>query len=497
MAIPASRIASVIPSVLSAAGSALDLNGLILSENASIPSGTMLPFSNAADVGSFFGLTSTEYLMAQIYFQGQNGATTTPGKLYFGAYASAATSAFLRSASLAGMSLTQLQALTGTLTVTIDGTPNTSASINLSSASSFTAAATAIQSAFTSPDFDVTFSTQLSAFVFTSNTTGTTSAATYATGTLAAGLSLTQATGAVLSQGVAIQTPATAMPLYAAAAGDWAGFATTWEPAIGDKEAFSTWTGLQRRRYFYAGFDTDVNALTQGSTATWLSAVIAANEDGTIGIWAANDAEGALEAAAVLGWAASLNFTQTNGRTTLAERSFSGLTPSVTTSAAASALEANGYNYYGDFATSSTQWQFFYPGSITGQYKWADSYVCQIKFNADLQDAMMNLLTSVGSIPYNPNGYALIHSALADPINAALNFGTIRTDITLSASQKQELFNAIGLDVSQAINAAGSYLDIKDAAPSVRVARQSPPMTLWYTDGGSVQSLSLASIEVA
>ena len=78
MAIPASRIASVIPSVLSAAGSALDLNGLILSQNASIPIGAMLPFESAAYVGSFFGLTSTEYLMAEIYFQGPNGATTTP-----------------------------------------------------------------------------------------------------------------------------------------------------------------------------------------------------------------------------------------------------------------------------------------------------------------------------------------------------------------------------------------------------------------------------------
>lgn len=496
MAIPASRIAGVTSGVLSASGSALDLNGLILSENASLVSGALKSFANADDVGAFFGLTSTEYLMSQIYFEGQNGATTTPGKLYFGAYSETPVAAFLRSGSLAAMTLTQLQALTGTLTVTIDGTPNTSASINLSGATSFTAAAATILAAFTSPDFTLAYDTQLSAFVFTSNTTGASSTATYATGTLAPGLNLTQATGAVLSQGAAASTPATAMPVFAAAAGDWAGFATTWEPVLADKEAFSAWTAVQGKRYFYAGYDTDVNALTSGSTETWLSAVIAANEDGTIGIWAENDAEGALEAAAVLGWAASLNFTQKNGRTTLAERSFSGLTPTVTTDAVASALEANGYNYYGDFATSSTEWQFFYKGSLTGQYKWADSYVNQIKLNADLQDAMMNLLTSVGSIPYNADGDALIHAALADPIKVHKNFGTIRTGITLSSSQVQELYNAIGVDVSQAMNADGYYLDIKDAAPSTRAARQSPPMTLYYTDGGSVQALSLASIEV-
>jgi hypothetical protein len=313
---------------------------------------------------------------------------------------------------------------------------------------------------------------------------------------LAASLNLTQATGAVLSQGAAASTPATAMPVFAAAAGDWAGFSTTWEPLLADKEAFSAWTAVQGKRYFYAGYDTDVNALTQGSTATWLSAVIAANEDGTIGVWCANDAEGALEAAAVLGWAASLNFTQHEGRVNLAERSFSGLTPTVTTEAQAEALEANGYNYYGAFAGNPAPRNFFMRGTITGQYMYADSYVCQIKFNADLQNAMVTLLTSVGHIPYNAAGYALIHAALADPIAAAANFGTIETGVPLSASQAQQIYNAVGFDVSQPLNAAGYYLDIKDAPASTRVARQSPPMTLYYTDGGSVQALSLASIEV-
>lgn len=496
MAIPASRIASVIPSVLSAAGSALDLNGLILSQNASIPIGAILPFESAADVGSFFGLTSTEYLMAEIYFQGPNGATTTPGKLYFGAYAEAAVGAWLRSGSLASMTLTQLQALTGTLTVTIDGTPNTSASINLSGASSFSAAAATIEAAFTSPDFAVTWNAQISAFVFTSSTTGAASTATYATGTLAAGLNLTQATGAVISQGSDAATPGTAMPVFAAAAGDWVGFSTTWEPVTADKEAFSAWTGLQGRRYFYAGYDTDVNALTAGNTQTWLYAVQQANEDGTIAIWAANDAEGALEAAAVLSWAASLNFIMTKGRMTLADRSFSGLTPTVTTGPMYDALTANGYNCYGVFAEGSQDWQVFRLGTITGQYKWADSYVCQIKFGSDLQAAMMNLLISVGVIPYNAGGYALIHAALADPISAALNFGTIEPGVSLSESQIQDLYNAVGVDVSQPLNASGWYLDIKDAPASTRVARTSPPMTLYYADGGSIQSLSLASVEV-
>lgn len=491
MAIPASRVASSIPSVLSAAGSGADLIGLILSENAAIPYGAVLPFSSPQEVGSFFGLTSVEYQMAQIYFQGPNGATITPGTLYFAGYQSAAVGAWLRSGSLASMTLTELQALTGTLTININGTPATSSSINLSAATSFSNAATIIQAAFTSPGFTVTYDSQRAGFLFTSSTTGASSSSTYATGTLAAGLQLTQATGAVLSQGGEGLTPATAMPLYQAAEGGWAGFSTTWEPELADKEAFSLWTSQQKDVYFFAGYDSDANALVANSTQTWAYAINHSNEDGSICIFG-----NASHAAAVLSWAASLNFAQTNGRSTLKFQSFSGLTPYVSDGGQAAILEANGYNYYGDFATSSQDFQFFSPGQISGQFDWADSYVNQIKFNSDLQTALITLETEVGSIPYNNDGYALINAALADPIKRALNFGTIRTGVALSQSQIQELTNAIGIDVSQTIQATGWYLNIVPASAAVRAARTSPPMTLYYTDGGSVQSLNLSSVEV-
>jgi hypothetical protein len=491
MAIPASRIANVVPSVLSAAGSALDLNGLILSENSAVPLGSVLPFTDATDVGSFFGLTSPEYQMAEIYFAGPNNATVTPGKLYFAGYQASASAGWLRGGSLSGMTLTQLQALSGTLTITVGGAPLTSSSINLSAATSFSNAATIIQAAFTSPGFTVTYDSQRTAFLVTNTTTGTASTATYASGTLAAGIKLDQADGAVISQGGAAMTPATAMPLYVAAAGDWAGFSTTWEPVLTDKEAFSLWTGQQNDRYAYAGYDSDANAIVSGTTATWAYAVKQSNEDGSICIYG-----DLTHAAAVLSWMASLNFTQKNGRSTLKFQSFSGLTPYVTDGTIAGILEANGYNYYGDFATSTQEFQFFSPGFVSGKFDWADSYVNQIKFNSDLQEALMTLVSSVGSIPYNQDGNALIESSLADPIAAHLNFGTIRTGVTLSASQIQQLTNAIGVDVSQVIQSTGWYLNIKQASAATRAARQSPPTTFFYTDGGSVQSLNLGSVEV-
>ena len=201
-------------------------------------------------------------------------------------------------------------------------------------------------------------------------------------------------------------------------------------------------------------------------------------------------------AAFVLGFAASLDFDRLNGRATLAFRNQSGLSASVSNASDASALEANGYNFYGIYANATQNFNFMYPGSISGEWDWVDSYLNQIWLNANLQLAMITLLQNVGSIPYNNQGYALIDAACQDPISAAVNFGAIRTGVALSDAQKAEIQFAVGSDISPALEAKGYYLQIVPATAAIRAERRSPSMTLYYTDGGSVQRLTLASIEI-
>ena len=135
-------------------------------------------------------------------------------------------------------------------------------------------------------------------------------------------------------------------------------------------------------------------------------------------------------------------------------------------------------------------------GSISGEFEWADSYYNQIQLNNALQLALMELLNNVGSIPYNPAGSSLIRQACLDPINAALNFGTIRANVPLSDAQIAEVNNAAGVQIDGILSSVGWYLQINAATAQVRQARGSPPMTLWYMDGGSVQQITLASILV-
>src|ERR1019366_8994298 len=290
--IPASQFVNVLPSVLSAGGSPLSLNAIFVdnSGDTSIPIGSVYGFPSATAVANWYGPNSQQALMAQVYFGGYNGCTQLPGILYFVQHnVSAAVAAYIRGGSVAALTLAQLQALSGTLTIVINGEIVTSASINLSAATSqsnvaslittglgttgdiFTGTASTsgasttlaiastvsgtlhvgdtitgsgISAATTVSSFgtytvlagtgtvvlsqtatvgsatpvDVssgavcTYDTLRQAFVITSPTTGALSTVAFpTTGALVTGLNLTAATGAVLSQGAAISTPAGTM----------------------------------------------------------------------------------------------------------------------------------------------------------------------------------------------------------------------------------------------------------------------------------------------
>ena len=46
------------------------------------------------------------------------------------------------------------------------------------------------------------------------------------------------------------------------------------------------------------------------------------------------------------------------------------------------------------------------------------------------------------------------------------------------------------------LSAVGYYVQVLTASPDVRAARGSPPINVWYTDGGAVQLLNVNSVAV-
>lgn len=340
-------------------------------------------------------------------------------------------------------------------------------------------------------------------FLITSGVTGAPSLAGFCTGTLSTSLKLTQALGAVVSQGAAAATPAAFMTALALLTQNWVAFATDFDPDNGSgnaqRLAFATWTGQQNDRYIYVAEDADVTPTESTDAATSLGQLVkAAGISGVHIEWVPtpNTNPASAMAAFVMGAIASVDFTETNGRVTFAFKGQSGLDPTVVNQTVADNLIANGYNFYGAYATAAQGFQFEYPGSISGPFLWLDSFLDQIWLNNALQLALMELLNNTKSVPYNPQGYGLIEAACMDPINAALNFGAIRPNVPLSAAQAAEVNAAAGTKIDDILSAQGWYLQILPATAQVRAARGSPPCSLWYMDGQAVQQINLASIEV-
>lgn len=492
--IPFSQVVQVVPSVLSANGVAVDLNGLVLTQNALAPYSSILEFADAAGVQDYFGANSDEATVANIYFNGYSIGTQLPGNLLMSRYPEIDIAGWLRSGSLASITLGELQAFTGTLALTVAGVVQTSGSINLSGATSFSDAATIIEAAFVAPDFAVTYNSTSTAFIFTTNAEGEAETITYAAaGTLATNLRLTEATSAILSQGADAGSPASFMANILLLNQNWATFMTIWESDISEKEEFAQWSNSAAPRWLYVCQDSDVEVLTPNSSITFGNYLQDNDLVGTLPIYGDNTLS-----AFVCGFAASLNFDRLNGRATLDFKTQSGLIPSVSNSTDYDAVLSNGYNCYGAFGSNNpaNNSSWFTPGSVSGEWLWADTYLNQIWLNANLQLAMVNLLQSVGAIAYNTQGNSLIYAAALAPINSAVNFGAIRPGINLSASQAAQIQYALGFNAAPTIASQGFYLQIGEATAETRAARQSPPITLYYQDGEAVQQITMASIAI-
>lgn len=488
--IPVSQLVTINPAVVSAGGNPLSLNSVFLIESTLVPTSSLLQFSSLADVSDYFGSNDIATQLAGNYFNGFDNSTRKPGTLYFAGYADVARSAFLRGQSLAGVTLTELQAINGTLSITIDGVVE-AGTVNLSAASSFTNAATLITTALTLVGSAVTWDAAQSRFVVTSGTTGATSTMTFGSGTAAASLGLT---AGVLSQGADADTPASAMDRIKLQGQNWAAFMTVFEPVLADKQAFAEWANDQNNRYAYIAWDSDAGYTVANNAAVFGSIADILNYEGTAVFYNTPEV-----AAFVCGYIGSVNFQAVNGRATPAFKSQSGLATTADTLPDATAILSNNASYYGLYQApgQGNIYSILYDGRMNGsKFRWLDTYINQIYLNAQLQLSIFVGLTQVNSAPYNSQGEALIRAWCADPINEALNNGTIRVGVPLSASQKATITTQAGLDISTQLEGQGYYLQVLPATAQVRQQRQSPPINLWYMDGGAIQQITLASIAV-
>ena len=349
----------------------------------------------------------------------------------------------------------------------------------------------------------ITYDSILGAFTILSATDGASSTITFASGAAATALKMTQSTGAVISQGAVAATPAPFMDAVVSQTQNWATFMLAFNPDDPNthtvKEAFAAWTSTTNNRYAYVSSDPDQAPAAQDPATSSLGyAIEQAQDSGTCLVWEPSQDK----AAFTCGMAASIDFAQTGGRTTLKFRSQAGLVADVSDLQIAQNLggnpatgdRGNGYNFYGAYATANQNFVFMANGFISGRFQWFDSYINQIWLNNAFQLALTTFLINTRSVPYNTAGRTQIEAACADVIQAGLNFGAYSAGVTLSANQIAQVNAAAGRDIAGTLSQRGWYLLVGDATPEVRQRRGTPPCTFFYVDGESVQYINLASV---
>ena len=183
MSIPASYIVDIIPRVISAGASGIEINGLFLTTNSQLPAGVVKEFVSSQAVAEYFGYESDEYNTAVVYFSGYQNSFKKPSVIKFASRVLNAVPAYLRGGKL-NTTLEALKLVTdGSFNITIDGTSREFTGIDLSECLSLSAVALKVQSAInTAPlSASVNYSSIKGGFKIKSVTVGADSALSYAT----------------------------------------------------------------------------------------------------------------------------------------------------------------------------------------------------------------------------------------------------------------------------------------------------------------------------
>lgn len=493
MSIKAGYLVAITPRTISAGASDLETNGMLLTKSALLPSGTpAMAFASAAAVAAFFGDASDEAVFAQQYFTGLTNQQKAPTSLVIGRRIDGDAPAWIRGGAISADLAAFKKVTDGAMKITIDGTEKKATAVDLSSATSLSEVVQTIATALTgcTGSYDSTTNT----FTFTSSTDGASSTVSYASagdsGTdLSAMLCMTQAEGAVLSQGVDAMTEAATLDAIRAVTANWAQFTTLWEVTEQDEaEAYAAWADIDDD-YVYVFWSSDRN---MESTLTQDSTIAKALQDKYNCVFMIYSLDFST-AAFALAYPATIKWDATQGMKVIFGKSASGLSPMVTDEQVATALDDLGVSYVGQFATRNDEFIIANRGELTGSmYGFYDTLIGSIWLRSKLQTSIMNGFATVNRAPYNNVGYTMLKSWCQDPITQAKNAGVIDEGLSLSESQKSQILQETGdSEAVGELQSKGYFLQILDPGASVRAQRGSPVAALYYAYGGSIQKVEL------
>lgn len=462
MSIDITRYVQITSGVAATGGVAQrELIGRLFSEDAKVPTNGVLEFTSAANVGAYFGTGSVEYARAAFYFAFISKSLSAPRKLSFARHARTASPARIYGSVPIG-SLLAFQAVTaGTLSLTIGAQTANLTGLNFSSAVSLANVASILQTALQLAAGNQ-FTTASVAYDATSGSfnlvasSGQTAAAEISVNAAAGGsiaALMGWSVGAVFSPATPVQTITEALTVSTGISNNFGSFAfVSTSLTVDETLEAATWNAARNVEFIFSARTTAANAVS-------LSAALLAKAGAGVTLAPLTTEYPEMLPMMVL---AATNYARPGS---VQNYMFyqGALTPSVTTDTLADLYDPLRVNYYGQTQTAGQQISFYQRGVLMGDPTAPvdmNVYANEIWFKDAANAAIMALLLALPRIPANADGRGQILAILQDPINQALNNGTISVDKTLTTAQRLYVTQLTGdPDAFQQVQAIGYWID--------------------------------------
>jgi len=523
-AISINKIINVNSSVVSAGFTGVSLVGLFLTENKLIQAYPVEPksFTSAAAVGSYFGLQSSEYQLAQVYFKSYTGSLSYPSFIKFvSANPLIGSDAYLIGKIVKSPTalVSSVKALaTPELTIVANNTDyeltlsqsDFSADVSISDIAETINTNLALQTT----DFEVSI-TDDSRFQIVS--TSNTDTIDYCpSGNIADLLTLTADTSEVISQGTVSIIPTELMESIVDVDTNWMSFSYV-ERLTGDDETsgypisveLAEWVGTKQNDFVFFPWSNNANCLNT-SSATNIATIFrnaglgTRTPDTSSGqtvynvpmsvIWGANDSNIGVYSAFYASIGSSTNYTQRNARTNFAGKRQTGLSTNVNNNSDFDALTQQAFQVYGSFSSAAQGYQFTEDGSVGGEFLWIDNLYDSRWLSDQIQNSLATLISNSKNISYTSDGISKVEAVLNGVATTAINAGVIQSGNTFDETQIASFVELTGTDVSAQMTAQGYYIYFPPVTPAQRASRSPLQVTFLYTNGGSINKFSIGKV---
>lgn len=436
----------------------------LFDDNPLIPTNSMVDFTSASEVGTYFGLSSEEYARALFYFSFISKNATSPTRITYARWVDADTAPMIFGNIQPQLVSTYTAITSGSFSMTIGGVTNNFTGIDFSLATSLTDVASILETEIQSASgiqwtaATVTYNATRGSFDFVGGdaVVAAISVTEGTSGTPIAGI-IGWLAGAIFSDGALTQTITEVLTSSTQTSNNFGSFLFIPDLDLSQITEAATWNYNQNIMFEYM-----VSMSDKADASTYNAALVNLGGTGVTLAPLSTEYPEELPMAVM----AATDYTAVNSVQNY-EFQQANLTPSVMTDSDADLLDGYRINYYGQTQTAGVDISFYQQGILMGlptSPQDMGAYANEMWLKDALTAALMNLLLGVSQVPASNQGRGMILATMQSVINQALNNGTISVGKTLTQTQITYIGQISGNpNAWQQVQNLGYWLDVSIA----------------------------------